>query len=760
MNKKYLVMGVAAMALCMVGTSCSSDVEEYQISEEDVLMNAERQLGFEIPEGQDWKMSTKSTASIAVTGDYDATYKVSIFQNNPFIDNTGVVLGQGSVKSGQTFNAEFVHPIAVSTVYVAIEDAKGYSYVKPAVITDGKLETTFGDGAAQARTRALTRASEADNFTIATRTQPDFSAYINDAVAITAENNTTNPSNTVRHYVIPAGTTWSDNIPLIQASDPNDESIVSVYVLGTLNVNAEQRINGGYGGAYKLIVGNGGVVNIASGVTLRSQANQGSGNVGEIHVMAGGKIQGAGKLEFSNGTNSFNYNGGSINVGTINNNGGTLYNAGTLEAAEMEGGAGLSIYENAGKVKIGKCIKGSSTANTRIHNNCWWEVTGDLYCRNIVQGTGAYIKAANLGMSGSEDGTGDPSYIYAKGNSLIDIPGYVAFNNVNIVGPTGSDYAYLQFGEATGSNRSDLGAEYHDKLGIAMNYSTSWDSGSEMMTTAISNNIRMSVDVINDGGNIYQPNPFGTLINMLNGTRSLSAAVNEWISELPVVGNGNAVLVRKGQYTAATVTESSCSPGVTILPPTPVVTTKPVWTFAFEDNTLAGDYDMNDVVLQVQENTAGDSLYVTLAAAGAEYDIQVYLNSTLLRFNGEDEVHAAFGVAHGVMVNTGGRSVAATPVLLRIAKPAGFDFEDDADFKIKPLQGPNAATNSYVRVATSGAPCGIKIPAEWAWPIERINIKNAYNDANKSFWKWAQSADHSVATDWYDYPTGSVVSLE
>ena len=151
MNKKYLVMGAAAMALCMVGTSCSSDVDEYQISEEDVLMNAERQLGFEIPEGQDWKMSTKSTASIAVTGDYDATYKVSIFQNNPFIDNTGIVLGQGSVKSGETFNAEFVHPIAVSTVYVALEDAKGYSYVKPAVITDGKLETTFGDGAAPVR---------------------------------------------------------------------------------------------------------------------------------------------------------------------------------------------------------------------------------------------------------------------------------------------------------------------------------------------------------------------------------------------------------------------------------------------------------------------------------------------------------------------------------------------------------------------------------------------------------------------------------
>ena len=742
---KYLMRSAAALLIGMAVTGCSHDLDYDSEEAKQALDNAEATLGFHIPETQDWVMTAIGTTSITVNGDYGANYEVLIYQNNPFINNTGTVLAKGSVISGGTMVTEFRYPKGMTTVYAAIKDEKGYTYVKPTVIVDGKISTTFGGAdAAGARTRSFTR-SAADNFTIATRTQPNLSAYTSNPTPITADNNTTNPANTVRHYVIPAGTTWNDNIPLIQASDPNSTDIVSVYVLGTLNINEEQRINGGYGGAYKFIVGNGGVVNIAEGVTLRSQANQGSGNVGEIHILPGGTIQGKGKLEFSNGTNSYNYNGGTIKVGTINNNGGTLYNAGTLQADIMEGGAGLSIYENAGKVHIGKCVKGSTTANTRIHNNCWWEVDQELYCRNIVQGPGAYIKADDLGMTGSADGTEDASYIYAKANSLIEITHYVAFNNVIIDGPTGSDYAYLQFGEATGSNRTDLGSTYHDNLGIAMNYTTAWSNGVETMTTAVSDNIRVSFDVTNDGGNIYQPNPYGTFLNLLNGTRSLSASVNEYISELPQVGNGNAVLVQKNQYTAATVEESECSPGITVVPPVIITNENPIYSYAFEDSNLKSDYDMNDVVIKVQVNAENENLLdVWLVAAGCEYDNEVYLGDTKIEWDGGSEVHDALGVDHGRMINTGSRSTSATAVKTTIAKPSGYDPQT-APWSIVPSGGDMAG--KHINIATSGNPCGIVIPADWQWPIERVFITVAY----PNFAAWAAKSEGYIE-NWYDYP--------
>lgn len=747
MNKKYLMKGLAALALVAGFTSCVKDVDGSSSSsvdeEQKAKENAELQLGFMIPDNQTWDMASQVTANVTVNGDYGAKYTVTIYENNPFINNKAVVLGKADVTSGSTAVFDFTCPNSTVSAFAAIKDAKGYSYVKPVAIVDGKIETTFGgDAAAGSRAMRAARRSAADDFTIPTRTQPDFSAYINDAVAITAENNTTTTD--VRHYVIPAGTTWSENIPLIQASDPNDNSIVSVYVLGTMNVNAEQRINGGYGGAYQLIVGDGGVINIADGVTLRSNANQGSGYVGEIHVMAGGTIQGAGKLEFSNGTNSFNYNGGTIDVGTINNNGGTLYNAGVLEADVMEGGAGLSIYENAGKVHIGNCVKGSSTANTRIYNNCWWECDGDIYCRNIQQGAGAYIKGANLGMSGSADGTNDASYIWAKESSLIDIPGYVAFNGVDIVGPTGDGYAYLQFGEATGVNSYQHPEWDSDELGITMNLE---GNNTGTYQHPIVNNIRLSVDrpVVQD--DMYSQTAYQVLLNALNGTRSCTVSLDpygptsdhpEWatFTEWTEQGNGNAVLVQKGQVTDV-VTEDECSPGIDIVPPTPIYEELKVYTYAFEDQTLNTDYDMNDVVLKVSYHVTdtneetGEVVYdktqldVKLVAAGATYEIKAKIGENYL-FNGS-EIHTAMGQNKGIMINTGGtggNSISGvTPAECTVAAPTGWSGEFDE----LPVSIEVQTTNKTYSFPNDDVyPHVIMVPTDWAWPTERTNIKDAY----------------------------------
>ena len=771
--------GLAALAIVAGISSCTKDVtamspvDEAQKAKE----NAELQLGFVIPDGQTWDMASQVEASVTVNGDYDANYTVTLYENNPFASQAAVVLGKAEVKSGSTANINFTCPNSVMGVFAAIKDEKGYSYVKPVAIVDGKIETTFGgEAAAGARTMRAARTSAADDFVVNVRTMPNLSTYIDDAEAITDANNTTDPSNTVHHYLIPEGTTWSKNIPLIQSG-----SGISVYVQGTLNINAEQRVNGGC----VFIVGPKGTVNIASGQQLVTNANNNAGTVGSFYVYPGGTVQGEGKLQFANGTSSYNYNGGTIDVGTINNNGGTLYNAGVIEADIIEGGAGLSIYENAGKVHVGRFIKGSSTANIRIYNNCWWECDGDIYCRNIRQGSGAYIKGANLGMSVSQDGTSDICYIWAKGNSLIDIPGYVALNNVDIVGPTGDSYAYLQFGEITGSDRTDLG--YHNKLGIATNYSAA-DNNNGPMTTAISNNIRLSLDTYDLNWNIYQPSPCGYVLDMLNGTRAYTAARNQWVSKWPQVGNGNAVLVAKGQVTDV-VTASECSPGIEIVPPTPIYEKLKVYTYAFEDQTVGSDYDMNDVVLKVSykvKSTNAETgeveydktkLNVTLVAAGATYNIKVKIGETYL-FGGT-EIHDKFGVSKGVMVNTGnGKAQTASPQSDEVPVPEGLADEDgNIDFNELPVTIEVLSTDkTYVFPNTDLYPHAVMVPTDWAWPTERTNIREAYagtNDANKvtiegtdfpenSFTVWggtAAASRNATMNGWFNHPvTGKVMT--
>ena len=741
MKKKYLMKGMAALALLAGFSSCVKDVDGSSsgINEEQKAKeNAELQFGFMIPDGQTWDMASQVEAKVTVNGDYDANYTVTLYENNPFINNKGVVLGKTEVKSGNTATIKFSCPNSVKTVFAAIKDSKGYSYVKPVAVSNGKIETSFGgDGTASARTMRSARSSDADDFVVAVRTIPDLSAYIDDAVAISDENNTTDPANTVHHYLIPEGTTWSKNIPLLQSG-----SGISVYVQGTLNINEEQRVNGGC----VFIVGPKGTVNIASGTQLVTNANNNAGTVGSFYVYPGGKVQGEGTLQFANGTDSYNYNGGTIDVGTINNNGGTFYNAGVLEADHMLGGAGLSIYENAGKVHIGEAAKGSGTANTRIHNNCWWECDGTLSCRNIQQGPGAYIKAANLEMSGSQDGTGDAAYIWAKGNSLIDIPGAVAFNGVDIVGPTDASYAYLQFGYA----ETSYGAH---GLTTAMNYATEWVNGVEQVTSgAILNNIRLSVDHPGTNFNKYnnRQEPYQVLLDMLNGemagTHDYDVKTNgEWADKSlwTTQGNGNAVLVAKGQVDEVK-TESECSPGIEIVPPTPIYEEMKIFTYAFEDQTLNTDYDLNDVVLKVNYHVTetneetGEVVYdktqldVQLVAAGATYEIKAKIGDAYL-FEGQ-EIHLAMNQNKGVMINTGGTGSNSVngvpPAECTVDVPAGWNGE----FEELPVSIEVSTTNkTYAFPNDDIYPHVVMIPVDWAWPIERVNIKDAYpgtDDAN------------------------------
>ena len=68
MNKKYLMKGLAALAIVAGISSCVKDVDGVNPADQEKAAkeNAELQLGLNIPEGQSWNMSTQVTANVNV----------------------------------------------------------------------------------------------------------------------------------------------------------------------------------------------------------------------------------------------------------------------------------------------------------------------------------------------------------------------------------------------------------------------------------------------------------------------------------------------------------------------------------------------------------------------------------------------------------------------------------------------------------------------------------------------------------------------
>jgi hypothetical protein len=211
-------------------------------------------------------------------------------------------------------------------------------------------------------------------------------------------------------------------------------------------------------------------------------------------------------------------------------------------------------------------------------------------------------------------------------------------------------------------------------------------------------------------------------------------------------------MVRKGEYTAAIVEESECTPGITPVSSTTIIDEPQVYTYAFED-TFMGDYDMNDVVLQVWEENG--KLKIKLCATGASKDLYVYYDNSRL-FQGA-EVHQLFGAVAGKFVNTGASGAgdkfttvaSANWPVSEMSKPSGFDYAT-AGFNIR---WGNLTRDESIWLTTRSdspigtAPYAVCIPDDWAWPLEWVKVSDAYTGFS------SYAADPSSNEEWYKSPT-------
>lgn len=177
--------------------------------------------------------------------------------------------------------------------------------------------------------------------------------------------------------------------------------------------------------------------------------------------------------------------------------------------------------------------------------------------------------------------------------------------------------------------------------------------------------------------------------------------------------------------------ESDCNDIVFYIDPRPVIVpTKPAEskvTLAFEDLGAVGDYDFNDVVIEVSKFSEDNHyLKVDLVAAGGTLPFQLKFNGQTLFDKKADKI--------GDYANTRVYNTDSIIKTAYVAMPSGFTLSQStctSMFKLYVAQkGSDTMLENALLVSTnteSGkAPQVLVIPEKWNFPMENQNISDKY----------------------------------
>jgi hypothetical protein len=659
------------------------------------------------------------------------TYKLQLFTSNPIADANTTILANYEVTTDAKGYASKTFDVDVlktdSTLYACYEDKYGNRYVKAVGVGNGNnIDITFGSPASTAmRSIALTRADEEKPYydlykdgVAYNDVYKNVMQYENEAVELSDENYTIDSSGDPNYHKvlkIPAGTTWNKTIGILGTGRV-------LYVYGTYKISSETKL----GGDGLIVVCNGGKLICESTLETTEGAY--------VVVLSGGEVSGSGKIQFSNGTGD-NYGyiapGATVNIGTLNNNGGLVYNYGTLTAGTIMGGSGISSFVNNGKMYITDA--GTGCSNLRLYNNCWMEITKDLWCRNLIMGPSSYIKVGGVfTASGSDDGTSDLCEVRLAENSYAQITA-IYDNNANIVGPC-SGYAVLEIGRVEYANWSP-GSDYIKAGYIINNIYISIDNRSYKNPNCSKSNCACTAD----------------FIDMMNGE------VTSWSANYKTLGNNGVKLISRGQ-SGISIPSSDCTEGyegnTTTGGTTNEYNNPQTLIFACEDLGGTDDYDFNDVVFSVSHVSGETTATVKALAAGGTYPATIYYKSSETDSVLIGEIHARLNPSSStsVMLNTNENTSlnTYTDKGVQITVPENWTISDNRDKFIISINTGAAMNGVYISQTISSemeagkAPQVIVLPSDWQWPIERVKMTEAYPDfgnwsANSDDYKWIEN---------------------
>ena len=823
MSKKYLMKGLTALALIVGFTSCVKDVESISPAEEaeKAKENAELQLGLQIPEGQSWNMSTQVTANVNVSKKAGETYRVTVYSNNPLADGKGVFLTRGTINNGETFTGKFTCGSGVKSLYVGLTDSKGYTVYKQAKVENGRLDLTFGGANNSARSMRAPYTVGGDThdyfdlpsqeelaaaFPSIPTTNIASNSALNDWNALNAlvyDNGV--PRQPLANFILTSAGEYTvggglQNLRWIsvtghpeggyQKPDP-----VNIFVNVGANETVTLKRQGNFQFNLYVISGKvelasdfgemGTIFSVAEGATLVDNRTTFSDN-GSVKLYNRGTVRTGGA--YSIGNNALVYNEGKFyvngaldyiagswrdprffNIGddveltassfTLNSNGGFISDGiVNITGATTVTQAGIEWVNN------GKYTTGSlkfSAHNSTFYNYCQLNVTGTTTFTDgkFNMMTGSYTKMQHGIFNNFIVDMCDNSMFYItdgtkwgrQGNGTFqgfrtassDATAYVVLGGDQQYVPAHTDGAFQLAGAGLTAAISNMKFyDEFDELGV----NSTWES------------VHYSKEVTAESLAADQDGRITWVITDAQVTDIEGASVTE-----PAEGQCSAT-IEEEEY--------------------PIYDEPQVYSYAFEDQKFNGDYDMNDIVLKVTfpstKNNKGEiiaidstKLQITMVAAGATFKIKAYVGETAL-FDGQ-EIHDAFGVNQGVMVNTGnGKAQTATPVVDVIDIPDGIiDADGNADFSqlnvwiwVNPETGYASETKIYYLTdKEKPVPYAVMIPTDWRWPLERICVTEAYPGAptstegvyneDFSFAKWAETPDAQrtdAMREWFKYP--------
>ena len=509
----------------------------------------------------------------------------------------------------------------------------------------------------------------------------------------------------------------------------------TIVVTGTWNITEDQRI----GSLGRIIIANGGTVNVASGKTL-NMVNQ-----ARLVVLPGGKLTGTGKVEVNNGNGEGkeNYNGGTIDVATFNNNFGKFYNNGKFLVNEYQGGAQESNFYNHSLVAIDHFAGTGSTANARIFNACQFYVKNNARIRNYEGLAGsALIVDGQLMFSSSEDGTNTPTYVGLAAGALVKAN--TLYNNgTSWTGPTEGGYAVLSIGKFDYMN---------------------WEQEHPENGGYFINNIYLQADDLTnvpDGNGMQQKTDNGTEYYTMSQAKYKFEKI---VANAGGNGNGNTKVINKGTTEIIPADEDfekgvkGCTPGFKGNPPSEEEESEDVVRVIAEDmgdqtTNESSDFDFNDVVFDVEYVSASEAK-VTILAAGGTLPLTVGWDGDETNESGyiEYEVHNLLGYSETMIINTnskvGNHIDNVEPKTITVS--GSFD-KDNLAVGANAIPVKVRKNNKwYTIVAPQGKAAGkLCVGTDYEWCNERQDIYDKWKDNNGALFLQYVNDPNTLTKYWY-----------
>ena len=557
------------------------------------------------PDG-DWTVSRSVIACVSVNGDQGVDYKIQIFDADPLSPgSTAKLLAEGTVTQSMTLDVVMDCATSLDKVFVArIDEHKRY-LVQPTAIENGTVTAHFGDKGTP--TRSISRAVTTSIPVMEAPYTADFiSAKKAISTVIQANWDLSAKSGwggsygqfpvfteSERWFKIQEGTFKAG----FSATGNRDGEISAVKVIVPQGSTWVIENSNQFSDITEIIVENGGKIEIAkNGSLILTRASY-------ITVMQGGSIVGDRGIQITNSSaGRTNYNAGTIDCDFLkidgSGNGVDFVNYGTLKLNSYNASTNGTTLINHGTIEV-ENIDGNN--NTNIKNGCYLKA-GKLQFGTLVMGNTSEAICKEL------TGNGNDNNIVMEAQSILTCTGKANLFRT-VTGPT-QGTALLRIHEIDNT------------------------SGLAQSASKVSNNIICEItDQTYKGEAHYNWSPFAWLVN--KGLQQGATYCNPGKAEFILPADGDCV---KEGYNSDEK-------------PDDVEIRYAVYSYAFEDNyPKAGDYDFNDIVLNVTLPAAGNDVKelkykIDLRAVGAVKQLGAGLRIRGIDKNNVEEISFGAGAA-------------------------------------------------------------------------------------------------------------------